>query len=57
MDVNSKLMLKAKRKNSTEDDKPRKKSRKYSDNYLDFGFTFVLQNGEEKPHWLFATKY
>ena len=56
MDVNSKLMLKAKRKNSTEDDKPRKKSRKYSDNYLDFGFTFVLQNGEEKPQCVICNK-
>ena len=56
MDVNSKLMLKAKRKNSTEDDKPRKKSRKYSDNYLDFGFTSVLQNGEEKPQCVICNK-
>ena len=24
-------------------------SRKYIDTYLDFGFKFVLQNGEEKP--------
>ena len=56
MDVNSKLMLKAKRKNSTEDDKPRKKSRKYSDNYLDFGFTLILQNGEEKPQCVICNK-
>ena len=56
MDVNSKLMLQAKRKISTEDDKPRKKSRKCSDNYLDFGFTFVLQNGEEKPQCVICNK-
>ena len=56
MDVNSKLMLKAKRKNSTEDDKSRNKSHKYSDNYLGFGSTFVLQNGEEKPQCVICKK-
>ena len=56
MNANSKLMLNAKRKNLTEDDKPRKKSRKYSDNYLDFGFPFVVQNGEEKPQCVICNK-
>ena len=56
MDVNSKLMLQAKRKSSIGDDKPKKKSRKYSDTYLDFGFTFILQNGEEKPQCVICNK-
>ena len=56
MDVNSKLMLQAKRKSSIGDDKPKKKSRKYSDTYLDFGFTFILQNGEEKPPCVICNK-
>ena len=56
MDVNSKLMLKAKRKSSIGDDKPKKKSREYSDTYLDFGFTFILQNGKEKPQCVICNK-
>ena len=56
MDVNSKLMLQAKRKSSIGNDKPKKKSRKYSGTYLDFGFTFILQNGEEKPQCVICNK-
>ena len=56
MDVNSKLMLQAKRKSSIGDDKPKKKSRKYSNTYLDFGFTFILQNGEEKLQCVICNK-
>ena len=39
-----------KRKSTFGDDsyRPKKKSRRYDDSYSDFGFTFVLQNGEEK---------
>ena len=57
MDVNSKLILQAKRKSAIGDDKPKKKSRKYSDTYLDFGFTFILQNSEEKPQCVICNKY
>ena len=57
MDVNSKLTLQAKRKSLTEDDKSKKKSRKYSDTYLNFGFQFILQNGEKNLSALFATRY
>ena len=49
-------MLQAKRKSSIGDDKPKKKSRKYSETYLDFGFTFILQNGEEKPQCVICNK-
>ena len=49
MDVNSKLMLQFKRKSAIEDDGPKKKSYKYSDSYFNFGFSFILRNGEEKP--------
>ena len=48
MDGNSKLMLQAKHKSSIKSDKPKKKSRKYSETYLGFGFKFIFQNGEEK---------
>ena len=30
---------------------------KYNDSDLDFGFTFILQNGEEKPNALYAARY
>ena len=56
MDVNSKLMLQFKRKSAIEDDRPKKKSRKYRDSYLDFGFTFILRNGEEKPLCFICSK-
>ena len=56
MDVNSMLMLQFKRKSAIEDDRPKKKSRKYSDSYLDFGFTLILQNGEEKPQSVICSK-
>ena len=56
MDVNSKLMLQFTRKSAIEDYKPKKKSLKYSDSYLDFGFTFILQNGEEKPQCVICSK-
>ena len=49
-------MLQAKRKSSIGDDKPKKKSRKYSDTYLDLDFTFILQNGEEKPQCVICNK-
>ena len=56
MDVNSKLMLQFKSKSEIEDDRPKKKSHKYRHNYLDFGFTFILQNGEEKPQCVICSK-
>ncbi|GFX11149.1 hypothetical protein TNCV_4503611 [Trichonephila clavipes] len=36
---------------------PKIKSRKYSQEYLNFGFTITEVNGEEKPCVLFARKY
>jgi len=58
MGVNRKLMLQPKRKSAIEGDidRPKKKSRKYNDQYLDFGFTFILQNGEEKPQCVICSK-
>ena len=56
MDVNNKLMLQFKRKSAIEDDRPKKNSHKYSDSYLDFGFTFILRNGEEKPQCVLCSK-
>ena len=56
MDVNSKLMLQAKRKSLIEDYKPKKKSRKYSDTYLDCGFKFILKNVREKPQCIICNK-
>ena len=56
MDVNSKLMLQFKRKSAIEDDRPKKKFHEYSDSYLDFGFTFILRNGEEKPQCVICSK-
>ena len=56
MDVNSKLMLQFKRKSAIEDDRPKKKSHKYSGSYLDFGFMFILRNGEEKPQCVICSK-
>jgi len=36
--------------------KPKRNSaitnKEYSDSYLDFGFTFILQDGEEKPQFV-----
>ena len=55
MGVNSKLMLQFKRNSAIEGDRPKEKFSKYSSSYLDFGFTFILQNGEEKL--LFAARY
>ena len=54
MDVNSKLMLQYKRKSAIEDDRPKKKSCKGS--YLDFRFTFILQNGKDKPQCVICSK-
>ena len=47
----SKMDANKKRKSTFEEDsyRPKKKSRRYNDSDLDFGFTFILQNGEEKP--------
>ena len=50
-------MLQFKRKSAIEDNRPKKKSRKYiRNNYLDFGFAFILQNGEEKPQCVICSK-
>ena len=56
MDVKSKLKLQAKRKSLIENDKSKKMSRKYIDPCLDFGFKFILQNGEEKPPCVICNK-
>ena len=49
MDVNKKLM---------DVNKKLKKSRKYRKSYLNYGFTFILQNDEEKNlSVLFAARY
>ena len=56
MDVNSKLMLQFKRKSAIEDDRPKKKFHKHSGSYLDFEFTFILQNGEQKPQCVICNK-
>ena len=56
MDGNSKLMLQTKHKSSIKGDEPKKKSRKCSDTYLDFGFKFIFQNGEEKPKCVICNK-
>ena len=56
MDVNSKLMLQFKCKSAIEDDRPKKKSYKYNDSYLDFAFTFILWNGKEKPQCVICSK-
>ena len=56
MDVNNKPSLRFKRKSAIEDDRPKKKSSKFSDSYLDFGFTFILQNGEEKSQCVTCSK-
>ena len=56
MDGNSKLLLQAKHKSSIKGNKPKKKSRKYSETYLDFGFKFIFQNGEEKPQCVICNK-
>ena len=42
-------MLQSKCKSAIEDNRPTKKSHRYSDSYLDFEFSFILQNGWEKP--------
>ena len=54
----SKMDANKKRKITFEDDsdRPKKKSRRYNDSYLDFGFTFVLLNGEEKPQCVICSK-
>ena len=49
-------MLQFKCKSAVEDDRPKKKSRKYSDSYLNFGFTFILQNGKKKPQCVICSK-
>ena len=56
MDVNSKLMLQFKHKSAIKDDRPKTKSRKYNDSYLDFGFTFILQNDKKKPQCVICSK-
>ena len=56
MDGNSKLMWQAKHKSSIKGDKPKKKSRNYSETYLDFGFKYIFQNGEEKPQCVVCNK-
>ena len=56
MDVNSKLTLQFKRKSAIENDRSKKKSLQVQRQYLDFGFTFVLQNGEEKPQCVICSK-
>ena len=57
MDVNSKLMLQAKCKSSIGDDKPKKKSHKYSDAYLDFGSRLSCKTVRNNLSALFATRY
>ena len=49
-------MLQAMHKSSIEEHKPKKNFSKYTDSYLDFRFTFVLQNGEEKPQCVISNK-
>ena len=56
MDVNKKLMLQPKCKSSIEDDKSKKKSRKYNESYLSYGFTFILQNDENKPQCIVCSE-
>ena len=54
----SKMNADKKRKSTFEDDsyRPEKKSPRYIDHYLDFGLTFILQNGEEKPQCVISSK-
>ena len=54
----SKMDVNKKRKITFEDysARPKKKSRRYSDKYLDFGFTFIPLNGEEKPQCVIFSK-
>ena len=54
----SKMDANNKRKITFEDDsdRPKKKSRRYNDSYLDFEFTFILLNGEEKPQYVICSK-
>ena len=55
----SKMDANKKSKITFEDDsdRPKKKSRRYNDSYLDFGlFTFILLNGEEKPQCVICSK-
>jgi len=46
--------LQPKRKSKIENNRPKRKSRKYKDSFLDFWFTFSLQNKEEDLSVLFA---
>ena len=54
--VNSKLMLQFKCKSAIEDDRPKKKFHSYDNSYLDFGFTLILWNSEEKPQCVICSK-
>ena len=45
MDANNKH----KSTNKDDNDRPKKKSHKYNNSFLNFGFMFILQNGKEKP--------
>jgi len=62
VDASSKPMMQHKRKPAIENDWPKKKSRKYTNSYkcnnsyVDVGFTFILQNGEEKPQCVVCSK-
>jgi len=54
LNLNKKIILQPKRKSKIENNRPKRKSRKYKDSFLDFWFTFSLQNKEEDLSVLFA---
>ena len=49
-------MLQFNRKSAIEDDRSKKKFYKYSGSYLDCEFTFIFQNGEQKPQCVICSK-
>ena len=57
MDVNRKLMLQRKHKSTIEDDRPKTKSRKYNDSYLDFGSHLSCRMARKNLSVLFAERY
>ena len=54
----SKMDANKKRKSTFKDDshRPKKKSHRYNDSYLDFRFMFIMQNGKEKPQCVICSK-